>query len=167
MPLRPSLLWLSLLGAVACAKDEPPAPASATHDADASPLAPAARDAEAADATPRPPAAPTKIASPLDAGACGEKPHPDCPLQHWMKANTGAAIVRKDLPALASALDTLATFAPDGYPYWVSIAKDGAAAARAEKLDAVKAACRGCHESYRKKYKAEDRTRPIPDAVRP
>lgn len=48
-----------------------------------------------------------------------------------------------------------------GYPNWVSISKDGAKAARAGDLDAAKAACRGCHEQYKKKYKVELRQRPI------
>lgn len=185
MRRRRSLLWLSwlpLCAAVpACSKDEPPPQALLQADGDdergePSPTTPAAanprederRDAGAtagstvdgsaplarATATRPPPAA--------DGGlGCGAESLPDCPMQAWMKAHTSAAIVRKDLPALADALETVATFAPGGYTNWVSIAKDGAAAARAEKLDAVKAACRGCHEQYRAKYKAEHRARPL------
>jgi hypothetical protein len=108
-------------------------------------------------------------AASADAGAaatgaeCGRKPLPDCPLQGWMKNNTTPAITSKDFNALAVALDKIAAFAPgSGYPNWVSISKDGAAAARASELEAVKAACRGCHDQYKAKYKAELRGRPLP-----
>jgi cytochrome c556 len=78
-----------------------------------------------------------------------------------MKANTSPAISAADFDALVAALDKVATFAPPGFPNWVSIAKDGADAARVQNLDAVKAACRGCHNQYRAKYKQEMRDRPI------
>jgi hypothetical protein len=78
-----------------------------------------------------------------------------------MKANTAPAMSAQDFGALATALDRIATFAPPGYPNWPSISKDGAAAARAQNLDAVKASCRGCHNQYKDKYKKELRSRPI------
>jgi hypothetical protein len=78
-----------------------------------------------------------------------------------MKDNTTAASTAGDLPALATALDAIVGMAPPGYPNWVSISKDGAAAARAGNLEATKAACTGCHKQYRAKYKAEHRARPI------
>ncbi|WP_394836893.1 hypothetical protein LVJ94_08290 [Pendulispora rubella] len=84
------------------------------------------------------------------------------PLEAWMKANTAAAMAAKDPFALAKALDELATFAPKEYSHWASIARDGAAAARANRIDAVKASCRGCHTQYRARYKLELRDRPIP-----
>lgn len=96
------------------------------------------------------------------AGVCGKKPLPDCPLQHWMKENTAAAMASNDLPSVATALDKVVKFAPAGYTNWSSIAKDGADAARAGKLDAVKNACRTCHDQYKNKYKSELRTRPVP-----
>jgi hypothetical protein len=99
----------------------------------------------------------------VDAGpTCGTKPLPDCPLQRWMKDNTAAASTSGDLAALAKALDKIATIAPPGYTNWASIANDGAAAARAGSLDAARAACTGCHNQYKAKYKAELRTRPVP-----
>jgi cytochrome c556 len=67
-----------------------------------------------------------------------------------------------DFEALATALDKTATFAPAGYTNWVSISKDGAKAARANDLAAVKASCRSCHDQYKTKYKNELRARPIP-----
>jgi hypothetical protein len=67
-----------------------------------------------------------------------------------------------DLPALADALDKMIPMAPPGYTNWVSIAKDGAAAARAGNMNAVKGSCRGCHDQYRTKYRTEMRSRPLP-----
>jgi hypothetical protein len=78
-----------------------------------------------------------------------------------MKANTSAAMSAQDYDALATALDKTAKFAPPGFTNWVSISKDGAAAARAQSLDGVKGACRGCHNQYKDKYKKEMRDRPI------
>lgn len=86
---------------------------------------------------------------------CGTKPLPDCPLQAWMKANTNPAIASNDLPALATALDKTAGFAPAGYGNWASIAKDGAKAAKAGDMTAAKASCRTCHDQYKDKYKKD------------
>jgi len=129
----------------------PPAPVSAT------PSASAARAAQT-QATPPPGDA---------GGACGLKPLPDCPLQGWMKQNMTPAMNAHDWQGLSNALEHAATLAPPdyaaaGYVNWVSIARDGANAARAADLEAVKAACRGCHEQYKKKYRTEMRTRPLP-----
>ena len=78
-----------------------------------------------------------------------------------MKANTGPALNARDFTGLAAALQKVASFAPAGYPNWAFIARDGADAARVEELDAVKAACRGCHSQYRDRYKKEMRDRPL------
>jgi hypothetical protein len=78
-----------------------------------------------------------------------------------MKANASPAMSGEDMDALAVALDKIATFAPAGYGNWSSIAKDGAGAARAQSLDAVKASCRGCHNQYKDRYKKEMRDRAI------
>jgi hypothetical protein len=80
-----------------------------------------------------------------------------------MKAHAGPAAGHADAdPAtLATVLDQIAAFAPPGYPNWVSIAKDGAAAARAGQSDAAKASCRGCHTQYKTRYKTEMRGRPL------
>ena len=67
-----------------------------------------------------------------------------------------------DFPAIADSLDKIVTFAPTGYTNWASIAKDGAKAARAADLGGVKASCRGCHDQYKKPYKADLRSRPVP-----
>ncbi|MBX3225791.1 MAG: hypothetical protein KIT84_30560 [Labilithrix sp.] len=80
-----------------------------------------------------------------------------------MKENANPPMQKPDLPALAEALDKMVAFAPPGsdYPNWVSISKDGAAAARNGDAQAAKASCRSCHDQYKKKYKAEIRTRKI------
>src|SRR6185437_13915087 len=95
------------------------------------------------------------------APACGDKPLPPCPLYAWMKANTSPAMAAEDTALLAGALDRIVTFAPPGYKNWASIAKDGAAAARAQSIDGVKASCRSCHNQYKDKYKREMRDRAI------
>ena len=82
-------------------------------------------------------------------------------VQVW-KHNTAAAMSAADFPALATALDQIAGFAPPPYTNWASISRDGAAAARAQNVDAVKGSCRGCHDQYRTKYRTEMRTRPVP-----
>jgi hypothetical protein len=114
--------------------------------------------------TPTPTSTPkalAKVAATKAAPACGDKPLPPCPLYSWMKANTSPAMSAGDFDALVAALDKVAAFAPVGYANWVSISKDGADAARVQNLDAVKAACRGCHNQYKAKYKQEMRDRPI------
>jgi hypothetical protein len=78
-----------------------------------------------------------------------------------MKANTNPPIAASDFPALATALDKVAAFAPAGYTNWASIAKDGAKAARAQDMTAAKASCRTCHDQYKDKYKKEMRARKI------
>jgi hypothetical protein len=78
-----------------------------------------------------------------------------------MKANTSAAMSTEDYGALATALDKVVGFAPPGYTNWASIARDGAAAARAQTLDGVKASCRSCHNQYKARYKKELRDRPL------
>jgi hypothetical protein len=85
----------------------------------------------------------------------------DPPLKAWMKVNAARAVNARDFEGLAIALGKIATFAPPGYAYWSSIARDGVDAARAQDMDAVRGACRGCHSEYRDRYKRELRDRPI------
>jgi hypothetical protein len=103
----------------------------------------------------------------LDAGRfCGEKDLADCPLQLWMKRNATPMIKFGDSSGLGEAFDQIALLAPprakDVYPNWVSIARDGAEAARMGDVPAARAACRGCHSQYRAKYHADLRGRPLP-----
>ncbi len=185
MAIRRLSFALSIAAAIAssaCSKTEPPAvesaPVAAEPAATAAPSAPPAPSAAPAasvvveadagvDAKAHATAtASTKSgtnAADAEAGpTCGKKPLPDCPMQAWMKANTSAAMSSKDFAALEVALKKTATLAPGaGYPNWISISKDGAEAARTQDIGALKASCRGCHDQYKSKYKAELRTRPV------
>ncbi len=144
-------LLVVLVFTLACTKDEAPRPADSIPDAGSAPVsAPASISAPAS-------ASPADSDSGSDAGA-------PRPLQAWMKKNMTPAMNAQDFDALGAGLDAIATFAPKepGYPNWTSIAKDGKNAAKGADLGAVRAACRGCHEQYKAKYKAELRARPIP-----
>jgi hypothetical protein len=95
-----------------------------------------------------------------DAGAkpaqtCGDKPLPACPLKAWMQGNSGPAMADKDFAKLVPIFNRIATMGPPGYPNWASISHDGANAATAQDLDGTKAACRSCHDQYKKKFKAD------------
>ncbi len=145
----------ALVVVAACSKaDTTPAPA-ATADAgrpDETAPAPAA-PTPAAPA----PAAPAPSVAIRSVTACGDKPLPPCPLYAWMKANAAPAMAAQDFVAMTAALDKVAELAPDGYTYWASIARDGSSAGRVQNRDGVRAACRGCHNQYKDKYKREMR----------
>jgi hypothetical protein len=82
-----------------------------------------------------------------------------------MKSHASPAILAPDFDALGDVFTRIAALAPPdpGFPNWASIARDGAAAAHVQSLDAVKAACRSCHLQYRAQYKQQMRDRPLPD----
>ena len=148
IPMRRLLLLIALLG---CDQKDEVQDAAAALSAILPP--PSLSAAPSLSPTPSP------SSSVADAGAF--------PLQVWMKQNMTPRMNAKDWQGMAESLERAATLAPPnyattGYVNWVSIAKDGANAARAADLEAVKAACRGCHEQYKKKYRAEMRSRPIP-----
>src|SRR5580700_2817406 len=103
--------------------------------------------------------APTSVGSVAQGRAAPADSPGEHPLKAWMKANTALAMDAKDFEGLATALEKIAGFAPPGYPFWSSIARDGVDAARAQDIDAVRAACRGCHSQYRDRYKRELRER--------
>lgn len=138
------------------------ASASATPSASAAPSASASAEPAPSASASAPPSA-TTAAAPADAGVkpCGDKPLPPCPLYAWMKANMSGPMSARDYPALEKALTQTAAFAPPGYGNWASISRDGAKAAKEERLDGVKASCRSCHDQYKTKYKAEMRARKI------
>jgi hypothetical protein len=81
-----------------------------------------------------------------------------------MQNNAAPAMRAGNLETLAQVLDRISTFAPPSpaYPNWISIAKDGAASARAASMEGVKASCRGCHDQYKNLYKAQMRARSLP-----
>jgi hypothetical protein len=78
------------------------------------------------------------------------------------------ALDAEDLARLAQGLTRAATFVPDpawnaGDQGWAAIAQTGAAAAKQNDLDAARQSCKSCHKTWRAKYKATFRTRPIPE----
>jgi len=100
--------------------------------------------------------------------ACGTKENP-CPLQKWMRQNMAPSNASGDMAALATDFDKVAKIAPDPKwngadpkANWDAIAKAGQAAAKANDAAAVKAACKGCHDGFKDKYKAQFRTKAVP-----
>lgn len=143
---------------------------SATTDAasvDASNGADAATDPKDAASPPASASSTGKTPAPAPSASgpktytCGTKPQPDCPLQAWMKSNANPPMAAADTPALGDVFDNIVKFAPPGYSNWASISRDGAKAARLGKLDGAKAACRGCHDQYKAKYRLAFRDRKI------
>jgi hypothetical protein len=114
------------------------------------------------DAAPAVPPEPPAWAPPADASpTCGEEGLPDCPLAVWMDRGPNALWHRGEAAPLAAALRELASVAPPGYPDWERWAREGAARADASDLPAAKAACDGCHDAYRRRYRLELRSRPL------
>jgi len=94
---------------------------------------------------------------------CGAAPLPDCPLQGWMKANAGEAFARSgDHGRLESSFLRMVAFAQPEYPSWVRIATAGARAAKEGDVEAVRAACKECHQTYRVAYRRDHRERALP-----
>lgn len=98
---------------------------------------------------------------------CGKKGQPMCPLQGWMENNVSPAHDDQKLPELEKLLGQIAGFAPDpkwneGDKSWKKIAEDGAAKAKAGDFKGAQKSCKSCHKAWRKKYRAEHRTRPVP-----
>ncbi|MGO8994369.1 MAG: hypothetical protein ACLQVI_13705 [Polyangiaceae bacterium] len=100
--------------------------------------------------------------------ACGTKENP-CPLQKWMRQNMAPANASGDMAALATDFDKVSKIAPDAKwngsdpkANWDAIARAGVAAAKASDAAAVKAACKGCHDAFKDKYKAQFRTKAVP-----
>lgn len=111
-----------------------------------------------------PAASPSEVAPQNLAGktyACGEKDKPPCPMQAWMKANMAPAAANGDSAALAKAFEYVASHAPAGFSDWSKIAKAGAEAAKANKIDDAKKSCKTCHDQYKNKYKEEMRDKPF------
>jgi hypothetical protein len=101
-----------------------------------------------------------------DAGSCGNKGQPNCPLQDWMEKNVDPASEKGDAKALASAFDKIVNFVPDpkwndGDAGWAKIAKEGAALAGKGDVAGAKKQCKTCHKAWRDKYKAQFRTKPV------
>jgi cytochrome c556 len=99
-------------------------------------------------------------------GACGEKGQPHCPLQGWMETNMQDPMDKKDLKAVAAALEKAAKFAPspkwnEGPTGWAKLATDGAEAAKKGDFALTQASCKSCHKAWRNQYKKEFRTAPV------
>jgi len=86
------------------------------------------------------------------------------PLGKWMKPNMGAPLAGQDFPTLVQSFDLVASKPPPGtdYPQWATMSKAGSAAAAKQDVPGVKAACKQCHDSYKKKYQNDFPTRPFP-----
>lgn len=134
---------------------EPSAEPSAAPSAAASAAPTAAADKPAAAAASAEPATGPKT---FDCGAKGQKP---CPMQGWMKGVMGSAASSGDGDKLASALSYVAARPPPGMGTWSSIAKAGAAKAKAGDIDGAKQSCKQCHDLYKATYKSSMRDRPF------
>jgi hypothetical protein len=86
---------------------------------------------------------------------------PDFPLQTWMKGTAARAMASGSPEALAAAFDRIERVDPPGYDGWTTIARQGAAAARAANVDGCRVACKACHDQYRQGYRDRDRRRPL------
>jgi hypothetical protein len=91
--------------------------------------------------------------------SCGSKENP-CPLQKWMRQNMAPALAAGDSAGLAVALDKVAKNSPDAsWATWATFSKQGSDAAKKGDLAGAKAACKGCHDAFKDKYKAQYRTK--------
>lgn len=84
-----------------------------------------------------------------------------------MDTNLETVLDREDFKALAANLKKSAHLVPDVAwnqedPAWATIAMEGAKAATDEDLAGTRASCKACHRAFRKRYKSEFRTRPLP-----
>lgn len=78
------------------------------------------------------------------------------------------ALEAGDLEGVAAALTKVAKMAPD--PSWNEggpkgfrgMAEAAAAAAKANDIPTLQQSCKTCHKAFRKKYKEQFRTRPLP-----
>lgn len=82
---------------------------------------------------------------------------PKTPLGKWMKPNMGAPMAGQDFAALKKGFDTIAAKPPakgasSDYAQWAAIAQKGSAAAAAQDVAGVKAACKSCHDQYKQSY---------------
>jgi hypothetical protein len=83
-----------------------------------------------------------------------------------MDHNLQKALDARDLPALAKGLAHVSSFVPDpswnaGADAWTALAEAGATAAKSGDLAAAQKACKSCHRTWRNKYKASFRLRPV------
>jgi hypothetical protein len=116
--------------------------------------------ADAAPADTRPPPAPD--VAPDTKLACGGNGEPACPLEGWMETELSGPLQTKDWEHLGRSLRALVADAPAPFARWGEWASRGSAAARGRDGDAVRAACKGCHNAYRDDYRRRMPDRPAP-----
>ena len=83
------------------------------------------------------------------------------PLRAWMRSNAQRPLVDGNLAAVTVAFERIETFAPPGYEGWAADATRGAAAARKGDQEALRAACKQCHDDFRERYRGEYRSRAL------
>ncbi|HSO41187.1 MAG TPA: hypothetical protein VLT33_52030 [Labilithrix sp.] len=96
--------------------------------------------------------------TPDDCGPSSEA----CPLQRLMRDEVANAVVGGDGAALAATLERVAQATPDATWAWSTIARAGAAAARAGDRPGTRKACAQCHELYKAQWRASHRRRAVP-----
>ncbi len=156
---------IALVDGAGCTK-----PTDAREDAEADPAATSSPSSSAAPPQPRTLASaegsdrkaarvapPTAALPPPASSNEGAKR----PLAAWMRGPATDAFNSGDLESIAQSFERMSAWAPPGYANWASISRDGSDAARAGNMEAVKAACRGCHAQYRAQYAATFATRPL------
>jgi hypothetical protein len=74
-----------------------------------------------------------------------------------MKANALVAINARRFDRLEEVLERVAELGPPEYAEWHAIARAGAEAAAKGELEAVRAACKSCHDAYRASYRRDHR----------
>ena len=95
---------------------------------------------------------------PEDCGPNSEK----CPLQGLMVDEIANAVVSKDRARLGAALDRIAALSPEPSWTWSTIARDGAAAARAGDSPKAMQSCASCHALYKAAWRDRHRTTALP-----
>lgn len=164
---KPSAAAAATTPAPSAAPEAKPEPPKTDASAAAAPANSAAAPTEVANAAPSAAAAPATSAAGAPAEAsgpktfdCGGKGQKACPMQGWMKGVMGPHTSAGDTEKMAKDLEYIAAKPPPGMGSWSSIAKDGAAKAKAGDVDGAKASCKKCHDLYKEKYKTTMRDKP-------
>ena len=86
------------------------------------------------------------------------------PMKDWMKKEVVAAKTAGDAAKLEALMIKLGKSVPDAkdFPKWEEYSKKAAAAAKGGNKDEINAACKACHEDYRKLFKEKYRSTPAP-----
>jgi len=100
----------------------------------------------------------------LAAGIAAAEDQPKTLLGKWMQPNMGVPMSGGDFETLQKSLQLVADKPPPkkDYPNWVAMSQQGADAAGRQDIKGVQKSCRGCHDTYREKYRKEQVSRPFP-----